>query len=125
MIKYSRDKELSDRVRHIVEALNLHHDLSRVTCVRSNGSSSRRALARCHALPRVMQKALGTKAHYVIEVVSENFDKLSDEDRAKTLIHELLHIPKSMGGGFRYHDYACNKNVESLYKKYAKICKDF
>lgn len=120
MIKYDYDEQLSMHVKHIVSSLNLHHDLSRVVCVRSNGSTSRRTLARCHALSRIMQKALGVKAHYVIEVVSENFDRLSDEEKTKTIIHELMHIPKSMGGGFRYHDYVCSRNVDELYKKYKK-----
>ena len=116
MIKYELDEQLSSQVKHIVLRLALHHDLSRVACVRSTGSTSRR----CHALSRIMQKALGVKAHYVIEVVSENFDRLSDEEKTKTIMHELLHIPKSMGGGFRYHDYVCNRNVDELYKKYRR-----
>lgn len=120
MIKYELDEQLSGHVRHIVSSLNLHHDLSRVACVRSTGSTSRRTLARCHALSRIMQKALGVKAHYVIEVISENFDRLSDEEKTKTIMHELLHIPKSMGGGFRYHDYVCSRNVDELYKQYKR-----
>ena len=77
-------------------------------------------MARCHALPRIMQKALNVNAHYVIELVSENFDKLSDEEQTKTIIHELMHIPKGMKGGFRYHDYVCSRNVDELYKKYKR-----
>lgn len=64
-----------------------------------------------------MHVALNTKAHYVIEVISENFDRLNEAEKTKTLIHELLHIPKSFGGGFRHHDYASRKNVEQMYKK--------
>ncbi len=120
MIKYEHDGMLSQRITHIVLRLGLHHDLSRVACIRSRGSTSRRTLARCHTLPRIMQKALGLDAHYAIEVVSENFDRLKEEDQTKTLIHELMHIPKGMKGGFRYHDYVCSRNVEELYKKYKK-----
>ena len=120
MIKYEHDAHLSSRILHIVSSLGLHHDLARVACIRSRGSTSRRTLARCHALPRIMQKALNVNAHYVIELVSENFDKLSDEEQTKTIIHELMHIPKGMKGGFRYHDYVCSRNVDELYKKYKR-----
>ena len=120
MIKYEHDTQLSQRIQHIVSSLSLHHDLSRVACIRSRGSTSRRTLARCHTLPRIMQKALGLDAHYAIEVVSENFDRLKEEDQTKTLIHELMHIPKGMKGGFRYHDYVCSRNVDELYKRYKR-----
>src|SRR3989338_7063448 len=107
MIRYEHAEDITARVNAIAKALEFGHDFSRVVCVRSKGSKSRRTLARCHALPRIMQKALNVKAHYVIEVITENFDHLDDKEKIKTIIHELLHIPKSMGGGFRHHDYVC------------------
>lgn len=88
----------------IVGKLGLYHiRLNRVAFIRSRGSKARRTLARIHGLPRIMQIALGTRAHYAIEVISENFDRLSEEEKIKTLIHELMHVPKSFGGGFRSH----------------------
>ena len=120
MIEYHRDGELDLRLRHIVERLGMSHiDISRVIAVRSRGSKSRRVLARCHTLSRVFQKALGVGSHYIIEVVSENFDRLSQEDRTRTLIHELMHIPKSFGGGFRHHrPYVNRRTVERAYQRY-------
>jgi predicted metallopeptidase len=118
MIKYYPAPEIDSQIREIAEKLDMKHDLSRIVCIRSKGSSSRRTLARCHALPRVMQIALNVKAHYVIEVISENFDKLDEEDKTKTLIHELLHIPKAFGGGFKYHNCVNRQNVEKMYKKF-------
>ena len=117
MIRYEHAPDIETRIRAIAERLGIRHDFSRVICVRSRGSKSRRTLARCHALPRIMQAALSTKAHYVIEVISENFDKFNEAEKAKTLIHELLHIPKSFGGGFRHHSFVNRKNVEQMYKK--------
>ena len=43
------------------------------------------------------------------------------EEKVKTLIHELMHIPKAFGGGFRHHDVVNRKNVENLYKRYAAL----
>lgn len=118
MIKYTRDAALEARVRDIAMKLYPKHDLSRIACVRSSGSKARRTLARCHALPRVMQLALGVRAHYVIEVIEENFGPLSDEEKIKTIIHELMHIPQGMKGGFRYHDFVCSRNIRKMYEQY-------
>ena len=66
-----------------------------------------------------MQLGMGlTKGFYVIEVISRRFDRLSDEEQTKVLIHELMHIPKSFGGGFRHHDYVCERNIEREYQRY-------
>ena len=86
--------------------------------MRSYGSTGKGIIARCHALPKVMQLALGIDAHYVIEILTENYDRLSKEEQIKILIHELMHIPETFGGGFRMHsDHVTRKNVEKLYRK--------
>ena len=117
MIRYEHAPDIQEAVKELAIRLNIRHDFSRIVCIRSRGSKSRRTLARCHALPRIMQKALNVKAHYVIEAIGENFDSLGDEEKVKTLIHEIMHIPKSFGGGFRHHDYVCKRNVEALYRQ--------
>lgn len=124
MIKYFPAPDIEERAKHVSARLGIRHDFSRVRFIRSRGSKAERMLARCHALPRVMQIAIGIKAHYVIEVISEQYDRLSEEEQLKTIIHELLHIPKSMGGGFRHHDYVCRKNIDTLYKKFAASSRD-
>ncbi|MBI2041347.1 MAG: metallopeptidase [DPANN group archaeon] len=117
MIKYEPAFEIRDLVGQIANSLGMAHiDLSRLACFRSTGSASR-AIARCYALSKIWQQALNTKAHYIIEVISEKFDRLSDSDKEKVLIHELMHIPKAFGGGFRQHDFVCARNVEALYKQ--------
>jgi predicted metallopeptidase len=122
MIEYERDAEIEMAAADIVAKLGMRHiDLSRLVCMRSRGSKSRRVLARCHVMPRIMQKALGAGAVYIIEVVSENFDRLSGADRTKTMIHELMHIPATFGGGFRHHgNHVTRKNVEMMYRMYAE-----
>jgi predicted metallopeptidase len=118
MIKYRSAPDIQARVESIATKLGFRHPANRIVCVRSTGSASRHVLARCHALPRIMQFALASEAHYVIEVISEKFDKLSEEEQDKTLIHELMHIPKSFGGGFIYHNVVNRSNVDVMYKKY-------
>ena len=65
-----------------------------------------------------MQKAMGVKAFYALEFLSERFDKLSQEEQLKTIIHELMHIPHTFGGGFRHHDHVTDYNVNLYYDTY-------
>jgi predicted metallopeptidase len=68
-----------------------------------------------------MQLALDKDPHYVIEVLSERFDRLNKEDQTKVLIHEVLHIPQSFGGGFRVHKpYVTQAKVQRMYDEYLK-----
>lgn len=112
--------DINKSIKNIVTRLELLHvDVSGLHCVRSFGSQSR-AIARIWNLPRVWRQVLDIKPQYIIEVVSERFDKLSDEEKEKTLIHELMHIPKNFSGSLvshrgRYHRID-NRSVDKLYK---------
>lgn len=119
-IKYFPATDIEQHAKEIAQSANIQRDFSRIHFVRSKGSQSRRTLARCHTTPRIVQHALGVKAHYIIEVISEHFDKLDEKEKTKTIIHELLHIPKGMKGGFRHHDYVCRRNIEQIYRNYIK-----
>jgi predicted metallopeptidase len=123
MIRYELAEDIGVEVRDILHKLQMTHvDGSRVVCIRSIGSKSKRVIARCHGLSRIMQLALNQKPQYVIEVISERFDKLSKEERVKVLIHELMHIPHSFGGGFRTHKpHVTQEKVERMYKKFLRI----
>lgn len=61
-----------------------------------------------------------TEAFYAIEFL-ERFDKLKKEEQDKVIIHELLHIPKAFGGGFRQHDFVCEENVEILHSRFMSL----
>lgn len=117
-MKYEFDEELQRIAEEISRLLFPHILISNVKCFRSYGTSTKRTIARCHALGKIMQKAIGVKAFYALEFLSERFDKLSQEDQIKTIIHELMHIPKTFGGGFKHHDHVTDKNVNMMYKTY-------
>jgi predicted metallopeptidase len=122
MIRYELAQDVSKRIGDIISKVKMTHvDSSRVTCLRSRGSRSRRVIARCHGLSKIMQLALNQGPHYVIEVISERFDKLSREDQTRVLIHELMHIPYSFGGGFRAHKpYVTRQKVEKVYQEFLR-----
>ncbi len=121
-LKYVEASDVKRLVHEIINGLDLFHVVPQfVYCYRSHGSKSQRIVARIHGLGRIWQEALMRPPTYVIEVVSEHYDSLSDEEKEKTLIHELLHIPKGFSGGFRPHKgYISRKRVEELHQALQK-----
>ncbi len=117
-MRYEEAPDLQIIAEDISKTLFPHIVMERVKCYRSYGSSTRGTIARCHALGKLMQKAIGVKAYYALEFLSSRFDKLSKEDQMKTIIHELMHIPQTFGGGFRHHDHVTEKNVNLMYRTY-------
>lgn len=110
-------KTLVDEIAVKLRFTNVEVD--RVFCFRSKGSQSRRVVARIHSLGKVWQKALNTRAGYLIEVISERFDRLSQFEKERVLIHELLHIPAGFSGGFRPHRGFINKRIlDKLHEEY-------
>lgn len=120
-MKYEYAEDLQKKADEISKLLFPHIIMERVKCYRSFGTSSKNTIARCHSIGKIVQKALGVKAHYVLEFLSENFEKQSEGDKIKIMIHELMHIPKTFGGGFKHHDYVCDNNINFFYKKYEGI----
>ena len=121
MIGYFKARDIGEKAFDIINKLNLNYiKTERIVCIRSVGSESRNTVARCHALSKIMQKGLHCEPFYVLEVLSERFDKLNEEEKIKIIIHELLHIPKTFGGGFRHHNVVNNKAVKRFYAEYKK-----
>jgi len=119
-MRYEFAQDIQKIAEEISRILFPHVQIERVKCFRSYGTSSRRIIARCHALGKVMQKAMGVQAFYTLEFLSERFDKLDEEEKIRTIIHELMHIPKTFGGGFKHHNVVTEKNVNKFYKDYQK-----
>jgi predicted metallopeptidase len=118
-IKYYDAPDIKNQVDAIASDLDLFHVVPQfVFCVRSRGSKAKRTIARIHGLGKIWQGVLNIPPSYTIEVISEIYDKMPKEDKEKTLIHELMHIPGGFSGGFRPHKgYVERKQVEQLYRK--------
>ena len=119
-MRYEFAEDIQRIAEEISKMLFPHVDLANVKCYRSYGTSSRGTIARCHALNKIMQKAIGIKAVYVLEFLSERFEKLDNEEKIKIIIHELMHIPKSFGGGFKHHNFVTDRIVNKVYMKYKR-----
>ena len=129
-MRYETADDVLEMVKDIVEKLDMDYiDAKRIRCVRSYGSKSR-AVARIWPMPKIWQISIGIKPSYVIEVISERFDSMDEEEKKKTIIHELLHIPKNFSGALLSHKAVHfngsgghsvrrinRKVVEALYKR--------
>lgn len=118
---YSEAPDVKAMVDRIVAQLGFRHiDLNGIHCYRSINSKSKHTVARIHNFSKLWQRALDRPANYLIEVIAERYDKLTYEEKEKVIIHELLHIPKGFGGGFRPHrGYITRKKIDALHEKLA------
>ncbi len=114
-------------MRHVLRRTPFAHvKAAQITCMRSQKATSR-AHARIWSFPKIWQQALSHPPHYIIEVLSQHFDKLSVDDKIRTIIHELMHIPKNFSGSLvphrgRYHRIE-KRTVEKLFKIYCNSLK--
>jgi predicted metallopeptidase len=121
-IKYYPAPDVKKLADEMAECLDFFHVVPQfVFCYRSTGSASSHTVARIHGLGKLWQEALNLPPSYLIEVISERYDKMNQEDKEKTIIHELLHIPHSFAGGFRPHrGYIDQETVDDMYQTLQK-----
>ena len=120
-MKWQRDISVQKELRRLVRQLSFTHvKPNSIHAFRTHGSKAR-AYARIWAFPKIFQEVLNVQPAYVIEVLSEKFGKLSDDNKTKVLIHELLHIPKNFSGSLlphKSHGRRISREVDRLYKMY-------
>lgn len=109
-------RDIKKRVDNLIKNLNLDWiNPEHVHCVRSENSRAR-AYARIWGMGRVWQETLGLPPKYCIEVLSENFDHLSEDKQDEVLIHELAHIPKTFTGALLPHTHKGKGNFHDKLK---------
>ncbi|MDD5651181.1 MAG: putative metallopeptidase [Candidatus Nanoarchaeia archaeon] len=100
MVEYIEEPELKERAIAIAKRLNLAHiDFDRVyfysyscetrTCAKITGFFKTLQLAYPHIRP-----------FYVITFNNHNFLRENEQQQNQTILHELLHIPKTFSGEF-------------------------
>ena len=122
-MEWNEADDVRNDLEHVLGVIDLPHiDMSRIFCYRTTGSKVR-AYARTWAFPKIFQSALKVKPAYVIEVLTNHYDKLGQDEQKKVLIHELLHIPKNFSGALLPHRTR-SRNLHSLanqlFKEYKK-----
>ena len=120
-IVWREDKKLRQRLKKAIKEAGVNWvKTSRVFTYRSQNAKTR-AYARIWGLSRIWQKALKEDPAYILEVISEKFDRLSNHEKSKVLLHEVAHIPKNFSGALVPHIRRgkgnFNKKVNKLIKK--------
>jgi predicted metallopeptidase len=107
---------------HLSKSLGLSWIKAARVFVYSSTGSKTRAYARTWGLPRLWQESLDVTPAYIIEVISEHFDRLSEKDQDRVLLHELTHIPKNFSGALVPHTHrrkgSFRDKLERLYEDY-------
>lgn len=114
--------DIAKRTLKLITDLDMDHILyERLFFYRSNFSKAR-AYARTWGLPALWQRSLGVEPGYIIEVLSEHFDKLDLKSQDKVILHELTHIPKNFSGALvphtRHKKGSFHDKLEDLVSKY-------
>jgi len=102
-MKYKLAPEIKKQIKTLVKQLNFTHiKVNQIHCIRSYDAKTR-AYARIWGMSRLFKEVAGLQPHYIIEVNAKKYDKLSEREKIKTLIHELMHIPKTFSGALLSH----------------------
>lgn len=122
-LEWLESKDLEKSIKGLIISCNFKYiNPERVYCYVSTGAKTR-AYARIWGLGRIFQQALEIKPAYVIEVISEKFNRLTHEQREMVLIHELLHIPKSFSGALVPHRHKGGVNDKVVREVYYQMKK--
>ncbi len=125
-LKLKRAYEEEGLVKDIVEKFNWNYlNTEQIRCVFSKNSSAKRVLGRIWSTPKIFSEVFETKPLYIIELLENRYTRLSEKDKIKVLIHELLHIPKTFSGALSPHTKMAKtlncKTVDSLFDEYMKL----
>ena len=123
-VVWEKASDIKKRILHLIKEAEIDWiKPSRIFSYRSSFSKTR-AYARTWGLPALWQRSLNVAPAYIVEVISEHFDKLSQKDKDKVLLHELSHIPHNFSGALVPHIRRGKRNfhkkVDDLIFRYFK-----
>ncbi len=120
-MNYKKAPDIKHKVDTLIQRLNFTYIKSKnIHCIRSFDAKTR-AYARIWGMAKLFKEVAGIEPHYIIEVISKRYDRLNQREQIKTLIHELMHIPKTFSGALlshrgRYHRIN-DREVEKILKE--------
>lgn len=102
-VNWEKAPDVNARLTSLVQRLKFSWiKTANIYCARSRGTSTR-AIARIWGLSRIWQLALAEEPSYIIEVISERYDRLGETEKDKILLHEIAHIPQNFSGSLIPH----------------------
>lgn len=121
-MKYTAAPEIKEQIDYLIEKLEYRHiKAANIHCIRSFDAKTR-AYARIWGMAKLFKEVAGLEPHYIIEVNAKKFDKLPEREKIKTLIHELMHIPKTFSGALLSH-HGPHHDIND--REVEKIMRDF
>ena len=126
-VLWENASDIGSRVKKLIKFSKLEFNPESISTLRSYNSKSR-AYARIWGLSKVWQLALSQKPAYIIEVLSQHFDRLNQNEQDRVLLHEIAHIPKNFSGSLLPHVRRRGKRnfhdrVEELFSQYLRTIK--
>jgi len=123
-MQYSLAPDIKHQIDILIDRLDFNHiKKENIHCIRSFDAKTR-AYARIWGMSKLFKEVAGIDPNYIIEVIAKRFDKLNNREKIKTLIHELMHIPKTFSGALLSHrgpyHRINDRQIESLYKEFLK-----
>jgi len=122
-VEWIKDDTIRDRIIRLVVELEIDWVMpDSIHAFRSYNSKSN-AIARIWGLNKVWQMALEEDPSYVLEVISERFDHLSEREKDEVILHELAHIPRNFSGALMAHSHgkgAFHDKLDKFIKDYRK-----
>jgi predicted metallopeptidase len=116
-VVWELDSQIESRVQKLIQILELEWlSYGRIFYYRSHNSKAR-AYARTWGLPKLWQRTLKVEPAYIVEVISEHFDKLDTRKQDEVLLHELSHIPRNFSGALTPHTRSGHNNVKDKLKQ--------
>jgi predicted metallopeptidase len=102
-MKYTIAQDIKTKIDVLIQKLNFNHIKPKnIHCIRSFDAKTR-AYARIWGMAKLFKEVVGLEPNYIIEVNAKRFDKLPQREQMKTLVHELMHIPKTFSGALLSH----------------------
>ena len=124
-VEWKNAPDIRKSALHLIKSLDLTWIKSSQLHFFRSMNSKAHAYARIWGFGKIWQMALNAEPSYIIEVLSEKFDRLSEKEKDKVLLHEIAHIPKNFSGSLLPHTRRGGKRnfhdrVEELFSMYLR-----
>ncbi|MEK7550420.1 MAG: putative metallopeptidase [Patescibacteria group bacterium] len=117
VLKFTKSPSVKKRLIYLIKKLELNWIVPSRIFVYSSVGSKTRAYARIWGLSKLWQNTLNVKPSYIVEVISQHYDKLSDHEKDRVLMHELTHIPKNFSGALVPHTHRRKGSFRDILRK--------
>ncbi len=105
-VEWIKDDSIKERMIRLVVGLKIDWVIPDLIYTFRSYNSTSNAIARIWGLNKVWQMAINQEPSYILEIISERFDRLSEEQKDEVILHELAHIPKNFSGALVAHSHS-------------------